>query len=88
MRGQFCALGGAIQLNAVDHPDHYNAGKIECIDAIKSAVTGLEPFSAFCAGNAIKYIWRHKHKGGPEDIKKAIFYLNLLSEECDSGETS
>lgn len=73
-------------MNAVNHPDHYNAGKIECIDAIKSAVTGLDPFDAFCAGNAIKYIWRHKHKGSLEDIKKAIWYLNFLMEECGSGE--
>lgn len=74
-------------MSAVNHPGHYNAGQIECIDAIKSAVSGLDPFAAFCAGSAIKYIWRHKYKGGVEDIEKAIWYLNLLAEGYDSGET-
>ena len=29
-------------------------------------------------GNAIKYICRHKNKGGEEDIKKAIHYLKMI----------
>lgn len=32
-------------------------------------------------GNAIKYICRHNKKGGIEDIKKAIHYLELILEE-------
>lgn len=32
-------------------------------------------------GNAIKYICRHKYKGGKIDIEKAIHYLELLMEE-------
>jgi len=35
-------------------------------------------------GNAIKYITRHKQKGGIEDIKKAIHYLELVLEEYDN----
>ena len=31
-------------------------------------------------GNAIKYITRHKIKGGKIDIEKAIHYLQLLLE--------
>jgi hypothetical protein len=31
-------------------------------------------------GNAIKYITRHKSKGGKQDIEKAIHYLRLLLE--------
>lgn len=31
-------------------------------------------------GNAIKYICRHKQKGGVLDIDKAIHYLTLLKE--------
>ena len=31
-------------------------------------------------GNAIKYICRHKTKGGRQDIEKAIHYLELLME--------
>ena len=34
----------------------------------------------WCEGNAIKYICRHHAKGGPQDIDKAIHYLQLLKE--------
>lgn len=32
-------------------------------------------------GNAIKYICRHKLKGGKQDIEKAIHYLQMVLEE-------
>jgi hypothetical protein len=59
----------------VNHPDHYTAGNIECIDAIQAALTP-EQFIGYCRGNAIKYIWRADRKGGIQDIQKAIWYLN------------
>ena len=34
----------------------------------------------WCESNAIKYVCRHKHKNGREDIEKAIHYLQLLLE--------
>lgn len=34
-------------------------------------------------GNAVKYISRHHSKGGKEDIKKAIHYLELLLESLN-----
>lgn len=59
----------------VDHPSHYNSGKIEAIEYIKD----LGIAEDFCTGNALKYISRYKHKGTPdEDIKKAIWYLEYL----------
>ena len=61
----------------VDHPPHYNAGTVECIEAIRSALSE-EGFREYCKGNAIKYLWRERHKGGNEDIQKAIWYLNAL----------
>lgn len=64
----------------INHPHHYTAGKVECIDAIEAAVTGLNGFEGFCIGNAIKYLWRWKQKGGKTDIGKAQWYLNRLSE--------
>ncbi|WP_297505781.1 DUF3310 domain-containing protein [Ferrovum sp.] len=63
----------------VHSPVHYTQGKIECIDAIESAVSGLSGIEAFCAGNAIKYLWRWKHKNGAEDLKKAVWYINRLT---------
>jgi len=56
----------------VNHPNHYNKGKIEVIDFI--ADQKLD----FCEGNVVKYVCRHKHKNGLEDVKKALFYLNYL----------
>ena len=34
----------------------------------------------FAEGSAIKYICRHSHKGGVEDIDKAIHYLEMIKE--------
>ncbi len=64
----------------VNSPAHYIAGNIECIDAIESALTP-EEFRGYCKGNALKYIWREKHKGGDESIRKAIWYLDRLVGE-------
>lgn len=63
----------------VERPQHYNEGKIECIDAIESACIGLDGFEGVCTGNAIKYMWRWKKKAKPaEDVKKSIWYLQRL----------
>lgn len=63
-------------VNNVDHPSHYNEGKIECIDAMVETF-GKTSVQDFCVLNAFKYIWRYKHKGKPkEDIEKAVWYLN------------
>jgi hypothetical protein len=35
---------------------------------------------SWCAGNAIKYVCRHKSKNGKQDLLKAIHYLQLLIE--------
>lgn len=61
----------------VNHPSHY-AGRVECIDALESAVAGLQGIEAFCTANAIKYLWRWKRKGGIEDLKKARWYIDRL----------
>lgn len=60
-----------------NHPDHYNFGKVECIDAIESALSP-EEFEGFCKGNIIKYVWRANHKGGAEDLQKAVWYADRL----------
>jgi hypothetical protein len=66
--------------NMVEHPPHYTAGGIECIDAIMAAVTGLTPQEAVCVANVIKYTWRFKHKNGKQDLKKAEWYLKRLTD--------
>ena len=62
----------------IDHPPHYTAGKIECIEAIEAATTGLEGLEAVCTANVIKYVWRWKRKNGLQDLEKAKWYLEKL----------
>lgn len=69
-----------MSVDAVEHPSHYNAGGIECIDAIRAALTE-EEFVGFCKGNALKYIWRERHKGGKEDLRKAAVYLGWCNQD-------
>jgi len=59
----------AKEKEAVDHPSHYNAGKIEVIDFIEDQ--GLD----FSLGNVVKYTARAQHKNGIEDLEKAAWYL-------------
>lgn len=63
----------------VNNPPHYKQGDIECIDAIKAALTE-EEFRGYCKGNAIKYSWRERYKGGDESLKKAIWYLDRITK--------
>lgn len=67
--------------DSINHPAHYTQGGIECIEAIKAAVTGLEGIEAVCTGSAIKYLWRWKQKNGAEDLRKAIWYIERLIKE-------
>ena len=57
-------------MNSVEHPSHYNTGKVEVIDFIEDQDLN------FHLGNVVKYVCRAKHKGKElEDLKKAQFYL-------------
>ena len=66
----------------VNHPTHYNAGKIECIDAANAMVSGYtDTIDACMSWQILKYLWRHPFKGNPvEDIDKLLFYANKLRE--------
>jgi hypothetical protein len=61
----------------VNQPEHYRQGEIECIDAIQAALTA-EEFRGYCKGNVLKYVWRERHKGSSESLKKARWYLDRL----------
>ena len=64
----------------VNHPTHYNNGKIECIDAMLD-VFGRDKVLAFCELNAFKYLWRSDAKGTDlQDKQKAIWYINEYTE--------
>lgn len=66
------------EANTVNHPAHYTAGKVECIDALEAATVGLRGIEAVCTAAAIKYLWRWKLKNGHEDLKKAQWYIDHI----------
>ena len=61
------------RLERVNHPKHYNPGKIEVITAIED--WGLD----FNEGNVVKYIVRAKQKNNrKQDLEKALWYINRM----------
>lgn len=81
---------GAVKLvyepehDAVNHPEHYTSGGIECIDCIKAALGSA--FIGFLMGNVIKYSYRYKDKNGIEDLKKARWYLDRAIKELTEND--
>lgn len=72
----------------VNHPKHYNIGRIEVIEAIEDWQLDYH------RGNAVKYIARAGIKDPSkeiEDLKKAIWYINrrveLLTSRKENRET-
>ena len=60
----------------INHPPHYTAAPIECIEAIEAAL-GKEAFIDFCRGQAIKYLWRARLKDTlQENLLKAQWYIH------------
>ena len=52
--------------------DHYQDYAIQPFEFIYQKKLG------FAEGCVIKYLLRHKHKGGAEDLKKAKHYIDLI----------
>ena len=60
------------------NPDYYRKG-IETTDYIQShSMNYLE-------GNIIKYITRHRAKGGVDDLRKAEWYLTRLIKQQEKN---
>jgi hypothetical protein len=68
----------------VDRPSHYASSPtgIECIQAIRAAMTP-EEFQGYLRGCCLKYLWRFRGKGGLQDLHKAQWYLNCLTDSID-----
>lgn len=68
-----------VEHDNVNHPAHYTAGGIECIDCIESMIAPIKnPTYAFLTGQSLKYLARYTMKNGVEDLKKARWYLDRL----------
>ena len=61
----------------VNHPSHYRAGRIECIDYIEDFLTGPE-YIGYLRGSVAKYLHRWPYKNGQQDLEKAAWYLERL----------
>ena len=69
-----------LQKDMVNHPAHYEGQtSMECIEAMQISF-GKKAVVDFCMCNAFKYLWRHKHKNGMEDLQKAQWYLSRADE--------
>ena len=69
--------------DSVNHPSHYNDGKIEVMDFIEDKQLN------FARGNVIKYVSRAGKKDSNkelEDLKKASWYLNREIERLNKEE--
>jgi hypothetical protein len=69
----------------VNSPSHYtHGGDIECIDAI-DAMLGREGSFQYYEGTMLKYLWRWRHKGGVESLRKLRWFLDRLIEREVKG---
>lgn len=68
----------------VNSPDHYNHGKVECIEYLKDNMP-FEAYTGYLEGNCKKYLHRWRYKKKPlEDLRKSRWYLDRLISELDS----
>lgn len=80
--------GNPEEPDMVNHPPHYTAGGIECIDALEAAVSShTDPIAAGLTWQCIKYLWRWPLKNGLEDLKKTQFYLERLIRHVEEEES-
>tara|TARA_Y100001938_G_C7844957_1_gene307947 strand:+ start:290 stop:535 length:246 start_codon:yes stop_codon:yes gene_type:complete len=72
--------------DSVNRPPHYNHAGIECIEAIRAALTP-EEFRGYIKGNNMKYTWRENYKNKDEDLRKANWYMNYYLEKLDADQS-
>ena len=61
-------------------------------DHYKRAPSNMQPWDIidawgldFYAGNVVKYVLRHQHKAGVEDLRKARHYLDKMIEDANAS---
>lgn len=78
-----------VGFDPVDKPEHYNTNLpegVEAIDIITAQVEHLSGLRAVCHANLLKYALRWQKKNGVEDLRKMVFYANLLIEEIENND--
>jgi len=76
-------LDGTATQDIVNHPNHYNSYSREVIDTMQGMSTA-EEFKGHLKLTAVKYLSRYQGKNGVEDLKKAQWYLNKLTEVVEN----
>ena len=69
----------------VNNPSHYADTPIECIDAMEAMLSAkqVDAFTAYCLGNAFKYLWRAGNKQDMQtDLRKAVWYIERVLDGC------
>ena len=66
----------------IDHPRHYNLGRIEVVDFVEDQKLD------FFRGSIIKYVVRagHKTPDALVDLKKAKWYLDYYIKKIEEGQ--
>jgi hypothetical protein len=78
-------------IQTLDHPGHHQEQRMSAFTkqvagdhyktlAIQPAEYNQKNHLGYCESCVVKYVTRHKAKGGREDIEKAIHFLELLLE--------
>jgi len=75
---------GGLFMEMVNHPEHYQSGKIETIDVIEEFTNDLKGIEASDTANIIKYACRWKRKNGVEDLRKLVWYANHLINHIET----
>jgi Protein of unknwon function (DUF3310) len=75
-------------MSSIDHPQHYGGSEnpYETIKVLSAWMTRDEMIG-FCKGNALKYLSRHREKGGLSDLEKSAWYNRSMVEylKADAG---
>jgi hypothetical protein len=77
-----------MQMNDVNHPNHYTWRGTECTKAVEIMTSGASGADAMYIGNIVKYLYRYPAKGTPlKDLMKAKQYLDFLitNQEVKAG---
>lgn len=75
--GQMEMTLGETKRKMVNHPSHYQAGGLECIDVMEQ-LYGREAVESWIKLTIFKYAWRADKKDGAQDVDKIRWYSDKL----------
>lgn len=74
------AMLNEVDMTEFNTPAHYVLEDGSDSMDVVAKILGREQFKGFLRGNALKYLIRFEQKGGVEDLKKALDYIERLVE--------